>query len=483
MIAIFVLAATSIVTFLLMFIHPSVGDEKKILTVRFPDIDKVSLGTRVTYGGKPVGEVVDIREIPGEKMHRFTRDGKVYLYELELKVDSSVNVFNTDEVALRTSGLLGEKSVSINPSPPKPGEKIKQIDSEVIYANETGTVEQTFKEFKEVADKLDAALDNINRIMDDLQHEHTFKNVARVVSNLADITDSLNKPKSISDTIANVHHFAQSLDESWNKLEKIINNFEETSDHVKDITSAVNQPDNLAETVENVHEATQRLVTTWDTVDIAFGYLADTTKNTKEITDSVNEPEELNGIVHNVSNITTRLSNDMPRVSYALNELSATAANTNLITSKVTEGQGALGKILVDDELYLRITSILNKGEVIMDDINHYGLLFHSDKNWQRLRARRLNLLAKLCTPQEFRNFFNDEVDNITTSLARVNMVLDRNESLYPCGLLLDDNDFTKVYAELLRRVTSMEEALKMYNMQLVEYQLPQTEIIFPECP
>ncbi|MFA6916602.1 MAG: MlaD family protein [Parachlamydiales bacterium] len=483
MIAIFVLAATSIVTFLLMFIHPTVGDEKKTLIVRFPDIDKVSEGTRVTYGGKPVGEVVDIREIPGEKTHRYTRDGKVYLYELELKVDSSVNIFNTDEVSLRTSGLLGEKSVSINPFPPKPGEKIKQIDAEVIYANESGSVEQTFKEFKEVADKLDVALDNINRIMDDLQHEHTFRNIAKIASNIADISEALNKPKELSNTVANIHHFSEKLDGSWINIERVISNLEETTDNVRDISIAVNQPDNLSETVENVHAFSDRLLGTWDTVEVALGDFAETTDHTKNITEAIDHPEELRGIVTNVSNIAQDFSNSMPRVTYTISELSSTAANANNITYRLNEGEGALGRILASDEIYLHLISLLNKGEVIFDDINHYGLLFHSDKNWQRLRARRMNLLAKLCTPQEFRNFFNDEIDNITTSLERVNMVLDKNECLYPCGLLIEDNDFTRVYAELLRRVTSMEEALKMYNTQLVEYQLPRTEIIYSECP
>ena len=57
MIAFFVIAAIAICTFVLMFIHPSIGDEKKILRARFTDIDKINTGTRVTYGGKPVGEV------------------------------------------------------------------------------------------------------------------------------------------------------------------------------------------------------------------------------------------------------------------------------------------------------------------------------------------------------------------------------------------------------------------------------------------
>ncbi len=439
-IAVFVLAAIFIVTFLMLFIHPSVGDEKKILYVRFPDIDKVTLGTRVTYGGKPVGEVVGIKEVSGEKDYRVTHDGIIYPYELELKIDSSIHIFNTDELSLRTSGLLGEKSVAITPLPPKPAQKVRTVENEVLYATETGSVEQTFKEFRDVASKFDDALDNINRILDELEHEHTFKSIARTASNLADISDSLNKPKEISDIIANMHKLSTML--------------QDVTQNIRDITAAVNQPESLTNAVANITTLSDRVLDSWDTVDIALNDLAATSANARNIAKSLDKPKEIQRIFNNIDSFTIKL-------------------NSN---------QGFIGKIFSDDDLYLRVVALLNKGEVIFDDINHYGLLFHLDKGWQRLRARRMNLLAKLCSPQEFRNYFNDEIDNISTSLERVSMVIDRNSELYPCGLLLDDNEFAKVYAELLRRVSAMEESLKMYNQQLVDEQLPRTELIVAPC-
>lgn len=428
-IAIFVLSAIFIVTFMLLFIHPNVGDERKVLKVRFPDIDKVNVGTRVIYGGKPVGEVVDIKEIVDEKNHRIIHDNTVYLYELELRVDSSVNVYNTDEISLRTSGLLGEKSVSITPQLPKPGIKIYTIDDKIIYATETGSVEQTFKEFKEVADKFDLALDNINHIMEDLQRENTFKNVARSVSNIAAITEALNKPKELTETINNIQTFSNQLTNSWEDVDNVIMLLEEVFSHSRNIVAALDQPERLSNTLKNVHTLSKRALVSWDSIDSA------------------------------------------------LNEFNTSSKNITTFTYKINNEKSTLGKLFNEDDLYLRVTSLLNKGEVIFNDINHYGLLFHLDKGWQRLRARRMNLLAQLCSPQEFRNYFNDEIDNISTSLERVSMVLDRNQELYPCGLLLDDTDFAKVYAELLRRVSAMEEALKMYNQQLVDEQLPKTEL------
>lgn len=110
-----------------------------------------------------------------------------------------------------------------------------------------------------------------------------------------------------------------------------------------------------------------------------------------------------------------------------------------------------------------------------MDDVNHYGILFHNDKRWQRLRARRMNLMEKLKTPQEFRNFFNQEVDQVSTSLARVNMVLEKAGKYPYC---VQDHEFRKVYTELLRRVSSLEDSLEMYNTQIIEPDVQKTELV-----
>src|SRR5438552_2320877 len=96
LIGIFVLVAFAIIIFMLLFLHPRIGDEGHTLYVRFTDIDKVNIGTRVTYAGRPVGEVTAIRELPDSRTALPNHRGEIYVYELVLKVDSSANVYNTD---------------------------------------------------------------------------------------------------------------------------------------------------------------------------------------------------------------------------------------------------------------------------------------------------------------------------------------------------------------------------------------------------
>jgi len=382
MIGIFVVAAISLIVFIILFIHPTVGNEGKKMLVRFSNIDKVNVGTRVTFGGKPVGEVVAIRELFDPENPRPAYNGVVYIYELTLAIDSGVDVFNTDEVSLRTSGLLGDKSVNITPLPPKKSEIVKPLTgNEIIYAYEGGSVEETLKDLKEVSDKIEKAFD-----------------AATVILN------------NITDT----------------KL------------------------------VENV---------------------SGTFKNTKNITGALNEPRKWNDILTNADDVVRSAADSWPKVDRTLDNMIAATDNAMVVATNVREGKGSFGKIIMSDDLYLQLSSLLSKGEVVLNDVNHYGVFFHSDKNWQRLRARRVNLLQTLCSPQEFRNFFNDEVDQITTALARVNMVLEETGGLECDPCLVSNFEFSKVFSELLRRTEEIEENLQLYNTQLNECRVYKTEL------
>lgn len=369
LIGIFVVAAFAIIIFVLMFLHPSVGDEEKLLLVRFANVDKISVGTRVTFAGKPVGEVVAINELSDVDRERKAINGFVYVYELTLRVDSSVNVFNTDSIAARTSGLLGEKSVAIIPYPVKPGEPLYSVDNQVIYATESASIEDTLRDLKTIGDKVSVALDNFNNAIDVLNERKLWDNIAQTTDHLRNIVAAADNPQQIKETLANLHAFS--------------NNIQKTGEHFL-----------------RVGERFQR-------------------------------------------------------------------------------GEGTLGRLFSDDEVFIRTNALLSKADTTMNDINHYGLLFHLDKGWQRLRARRLNLLQNLSTPQEFRNYFNDEVDQVQTSLERVAMVMEQLEGQSVCGCYeyFQSPEFRKVYAELLRRLTALEEEVRLYNQSVVEPAVLDTEL------
>lgn len=399
MIGLFVVAAFGIIIFILLFLHPNIGNEGKILRVRFADVDKITTGTRVNFGGKPVGEVLEVREIKTENGKRIEHGGIIYTYELTLAIDSGVVVYSSDVITSRTSGLLGEKSVAIIPQPLPNQETPTPVTGEILYADQNGSVEDTLKELRKISNKVDIALNEFIDAMQKMRAEKMWENLSSSMDSLAEIMLTMNQPEKINSMFENADAIFQNLEET---------------------TAALNEPTKISEAIDNVHAATKdakSMATKLDSMTV-----------------------QLNGMLVNLG-----------------------------------KGQGSLGSLLVKDDLYLRISSLLSKAEVTMNDINHYGLLFHLDKGWQRLRARRLNLMQTLTNAQEFRNYFNDELDKITTALERVSLVIEKS-SQGCCKTLWQNSAYTKVYAELLRRVAMLEEYLQMYNQQAVECVVQQTE-------
>lgn len=359
LIGLFVIAGLAVLVFIILFLHPQTGDEGQTLYVRFTDIDKVNVGTRVTFAGRPIGEVVEIRDVPSPREEHFVDDW-IYPFELVLKIDSKTRVFNSDQIAVRTSGLLGERSVAIIPKHARPDVvPIQLSDKDVLFATDPTTVEEVFGRFISFSNKADAVLDNINEQLDEIKRQQLWDNLGTAFRNVAELTTELNVPGE------------------W--------------------TAVVN----------NVKAATQNAVDA--------------------------------------------------------------ATHFKTFGGNLSSSEGTLHRIVNNDDLYLGLTAIMAKANTLMDDINHYGVLFHNDKGWQRLRARRMNLLQKLQCPQEFSNFFNDEVDMINTSLTRVAAVLEETFCQCPPEELLGDARFSGLFADLLRRINGLQESIKMYQVQMID--------------
>ena len=399
LIGIFVVTALGIIVFMLLFLHPSVGDNAKTLIVRFTDIDKVNVGTRVTFAGHPVGEVVVIREIPSARTSRATEHGDIYVYELVLKVDSSVDVFNTDEIVLRTSGLLGERNIEINPIPLKKNQQLQKVDGEVLYAGQPPSVEDTMKDLSNLAKKFGDVLDDIRQVIADAQQQ------------------------------------------------QIITKIGDSAQHLLEITKAIDQPEKLRQTIDNVFSLSEKVHRSWETVDLSL--------------------QDCRALLNRAKLSWTTVDQTLQTFHAAATDAASFTAQANALIHYTRQGKGTLGQLFVGDDLYLRLKSVLHKGEVVMNDVSTYGILFHTNKRWQRLQARRLRLLERLSTPYEFSRFFNREMEEISSSLSRVSMLL--NESgCYPTGLL-NNTAFAQRFADLLRHVENMEESLKMYNEQVVD--------------
>jgi phospholipid/cholesterol/gamma-HCH transport system substrate-binding protein len=134
--------------------------------------------------------------------------------------------------------------------------------------------------------------------------------------------------------------------------------------------------------------------------------------------------------------------------------------------------EGSIGKFFKNDEFYLQTTDILSKANVLLNDVNNYGVLFHLNKTWQRERLIRMNLLSELSCPEAFSNYFDTEMNRITLSLSRIEMSLRKARCTRNCNALFKDKEFNSSFSELLQRLSDVEETLQIYRQQFIETRL-----------
>ena len=389
LIGIFVLAASALIIWIILFLKPTVGDGKQILYVRFSDVDNLPVGTRVLLAGKPVGEVVSIEPIPEARSKPLSDIlGHLYYYQLKLKVDSHVKVYDTDEITVQTSGLLGEKSIVIIPKPAPIGVIPQLLTSkQIVYAHSADPLDRAFSQFSDLATTI----------------EKTFQEAAHwMQTNGEDLGDAI---RTANDTLCEIQMTMHSI-------------------------NSLQIPKQLCTTLQNIS----------DTICT--------------IHDAVKQLEE---------------NSTFTNIGIAMKNLKNSSAFVEQITKGLANGKGTLGRLLKADDLYLHFNAILSKIDILMNDINNYVILFHLSKSWQRQRIQRIDLLNSLDTPANFKSYFESEIDQITLSMERISMLIDKMQQTSDNAQILKDPLFLKDFSTLQRQANSLCETLKLYNQQLMD--------------
>ncbi|MGD0664266.1 MAG: MlaD family protein [Rhabdochlamydiaceae bacterium] len=384
-IGLFLLSSLGVFIGLVMFLKPSIGDEKQTILIRFSNVNKIAVGTRVLFAGKAVGEVTAINEIYHARDTQPTDQlGRLYFYQLTLKIDSNVHVYSTDEISMQTSGLLGEKSIAIIPkAPPKGVQPELLTDKSPFYADSIDPLENTFNRLSDIGDKLDVTVGMVKTWF-----EQNEANLARSISS-----------------------------------------FDAAMAQIDTLTASVNQES----LIPQMKEATIAMTSSMEKVNSALGTL---------MQDKVFE------------NFGTIASN-----------LSIASTSIDKMCQNLNSGQSTLGKMINADDMYLRLTAIMSKADTMMNDINHYGVLFHLNKGWQRTHTKRISQLDALDSPVAFKDYFQSEIDQINTSMSRISMLVEKAREGEE-NKVLETPSFRDNFAELLRQVDEMSGNLRLYNEQ-----------------
>ena len=393
-IGIFVTAAFGIIVALILFLKPTIGDGKKILKARFTNIAGINKGTRVTYAGRPIGQVMKITETPNARDEKCDAMGRIFYYQLLLRIDSGIDIYTTDEISICTSGLMGERSVAIMPKASSPNQPLIKISDEILYANSIDPFENTFNQIGRVAAKADKTLEHV----DDWFTQYSPA-IARATVNVGDVAHAMN---NVLTSIEN-QNLVPSLKDSLDLV----------SDNMRELHSAF---------------VDDRLLS------------------------------RISSLIADLNETVVVLTSDGAN----------TLANLNQITHDLVSGSGTLGRLLNGEDFYLRLNSLMSKSETLMNDINHYGLLFQYNKQWQKSRTKKANLANALESPKEFKEYFEHEIDEISVSLGRISEVLDRADQGKERELIMQNSAFQRDFVVLLRQVKALNDAIRLFNQDLV---------------
>ena len=390
LIGLFVTAAFTIIAATLLFLRPHIGDGRHTLCVRFTNIAGVTTGTRVTFAGKPIGEVLSIKEIIHSRTGPADDQGRIYCYELILKIDSHTPIYVTDEIAIRGTGLMGERSVAILPKLIPADQQAQLVRDEVLYAVSADSFDNTLNQVFKLAGHMDSVIQQVGDIVQE-EREPLRQTMASMHSALSEAASTLN--------IIQQEEIVPSAKEAIDLL----------NSNLRLVQSGLDD-DNLIPKASRLLDSLDQLT------DLLYQDGGDTLRHLQQI------------------------------------------------TADLASGTGTIGRLISMDDLYLRLTSILGKGETLMNDINHYGLLFQYDKHWQRGRTKRANLLQSLKTPRDFRDYFEGELDIMTTSLSRLTELLECSDR----EATLQSESFQRSFSSLLRKVQDLTHVMKVYNEELI---------------
>ncbi|MDR3625148.1 MAG: MlaD family protein [Chlamydiales bacterium] len=411
----------------LLFLRPSVGDGKKKLYVCFTSIEKIQIGTRVTFAGQAVGEVIAIDPIYDARSQPTGRYGHVCFYELELAIDSHTVVYDTDEVTVHTTGLLGERTIAIIPRAVKKGQPSYPVTDQIMYGKSGDPVEEMLNQLSSIGNKAGETFDQLREILQ--------QNKAEIPHVLKSIREAAFQIRTSFATI-NASHVIENLNET-------IHSIKETSKRFDIFLGAINEKEVVSS-------------------------LSKIAKNISEITDAINRPEDLQTIVSNIREVSNSAKEHFPTI---LQDFRRIACNVSNFSSSMSP-TGSIGKLFKNDEFYLQVTNLMSKANILLADVNNYGVLFHLNKTWQRERMIRMNLLSKLRCPEAFTLFFDEEMNRITLSLSRIEMSLRKAACSRNCNAIFDNKEFNSDFSELLQRLNDVEETLQIYRQQFIESRL-----------
>ena len=311
----FVLATAFAFAFLILTFGeiPLFRPETKTYTVYFKDVGGLSKGAEVRVAGIRMGRVEEI----------ILEEGRV---KVLFSVEKKVKLFRDASATIGTLGLMGDKYLAIDPGSPESGEL--SAGSTLKASEGVADTDRLIRELTRTAESFREVALNLNRILEENRRnlKETLKNLNQLTATLKQIAEE--NQENLRITLAQMAQLTEKLNRT---LPEAIASIDRLADELNAIASENREDIRLL--VANLRSISQDLK----------GDLPRLVENLNTLSENLNEVVKENRrdiriTIRNLSEITEKLKISSKRLDNIL--------------SKIESGEGTIGKLVTDDELY-----------------------------------------------------------------------------------------------------------------------------------
>lgn len=239
------------------------------------------------------------------------------------------------------------------------------------------------------------------------------------------------------------------LENAFNELAALSEKVEEALDHVIDW---------MNEYGHDVGSAVQ-----------SFGNASSEIARAAKTFNDLKVPQEIHETVTAMNNTFSSVNNMIAELeeSHFSYNISSIANNINDVSSIMAQGKGTVGKLFMEDTIYIQASSAMSKINMIMDDINNYGLVFWQNKHWQREREQRVAAYQSLRNPKDFSRYITEESNAINQSLSRLIVLADQATETDNQDAFIDNKSLWKNLEELKQQLDVLQNNVEYYIQAL----------------
>ncbi len=302
----------------------------------FDNVAGLSVGAEVRVAGVKAGKVRQVR----------VKEGRV---EVIFEVDKDIPIYRDAYVEIGTLGLMGDKYLSVIPGSPQAG--LLPEGGRVERVGGYADTDLLVKEMTNAAQSLRITVESLQMVMTENR-----ENISSAIRNIEELSRNLNlmvleNRANLKASIENLNLLLASLNRTLPKtiasIEKLANDLD---------SMAVENREDIRAMVVNLRQISSDLRTT----------LPELTQNLNDMSKNLNTM-----LTDNRENIKQTVSN-FSELSKSLKESSD---RLNLILARIERGEGTLGKLVTDEELYKNVTQFtktLSKTTDVAERTNLY---------------------------------------------------------------------------------------------------------------